>query len=549
MKHRSTLTSALLAGLCTGSAAAAPLIGLNLTAVNYFTEETVFTDLSEHFKPLHAQKRGADFRVSDPGGVVFDASGHPSFIAADHVATTIWDRPSGSVGGLHEVRWDGSGSLEWNRVGSASTSGSLRVNLDQLPGNRQRQLIDIRSTDPGNPLRNLRVVPVATGGSAPAGTFQPAFLDRWSQFKSFRYMDWADTNNSDISTWNQRAKPTDFTQAGRGVSLELQIEHANTTGTDPWFNLPHLADDAYFREAATLIRDRLDPGLTARIEYSNEVWNANFEQSDYATEQGRAENVPGRRDNLARLQWYSNRSVEMFDVFEDVFTDGGADPDGMDRLVRVMGAQAANPWVGRQVLDHKDAFRKVDALAIAPYFGDAVPAGPEAEAWKSYTLTERVAQVEAELQEAFGHMDAYAELLGLDAEGSRPYGDVELFAYEGGQHFLGRPDTHRDDELTAVFAELNRMDEMENFYLRYLEHWEEVGGSDFMLFSSVSDFGRFGHWGLLETEDQLLADAPKLRGVLRYLESRAVVPEPASALALLAAGPLLLRRRRPAPAR
>ena len=75
-------------------------------------------------------------------------------------------------------------------------------------------------------------------------------------------MDWGQTNNSTVSTWGDRTLPTDATQASpKGVALELQVDHANATRTNPWFNIPHLADDDYVRQAATLIRDRLDDGL------------------------------------------------------------------------------------------------------------------------------------------------------------------------------------------------------------------------------------------------------------------------------------------------
>ena len=85
---------------------------------------------------------------------------------------------------------------------------------------------------------------------------------------SFRYMDWTATNNSPVSMWQSRPKPTDQTQADRGIALEYQIAHANQTQTHPWFNIPHLATDDYVRNAATMIRDQLATGLVARIEYS-----------------------------------------------------------------------------------------------------------------------------------------------------------------------------------------------------------------------------------------------------------------------------------------
>ena len=94
-----------------------------------------------------------------------------------------------------------------------------------------------------------------------------------------------------------------------------------------------------------------------------------------------------------------------------MFTDGGANPAGMNRLVRVMASQAANVWVAQQILEYEDAYLKTDALAIAPYFGAVPQAGPSADAWTSATWDQRMAMVEAEFQTSLGYMDEHADLL------------------------------------------------------------------------------------------------------------------------------------------
>ena len=42
----------------------------------------------------------------------------------------------------------------------------------------------------------------------------------------------------------------------------------------------------YVREFARLVKGKLDPERRVYVEYSNEVWNGQFQQSKYATEQG-----------------------------------------------------------------------------------------------------------------------------------------------------------------------------------------------------------------------------------------------------------------------
>jgi hypothetical protein len=67
----------------------------------------------------------------------------------------------------------------------------------------------------------------------------------------------------------------------KGVPVERMVELANTLGADPWFCVPHQASDDYVRQFASLLHARLDPGLRPHIEYSNEVWNRGFAQSQW----------------------------------------------------------------------------------------------------------------------------------------------------------------------------------------------------------------------------------------------------------------------------
>ncbi len=528
----------VLAGVCS---AQHPKIGVNLSESNYFTEEYAFTDLTSNFAPIFSQENGASWGVGDEDGVLFGTDGYPSFIANDHSARTIWDAPKGYTGGQHVVLWDGTGSVLAG--GTASSTGRMEISLPESPSSSFRTIFDITSTMQSDPLRNLRIVPLSreadyTGGQ-PSNPFRSEFIDRWSSMDGgFRYMDWSVTNNSPLSNWTDRSKPSDISQGTeRGVAIEHQIAHANLTQTNPWFNIPHLATDSYIQNMATLIRDTLDPNLKARVEYSNEVWNGQFSQAQHAISQ--APTIGEASDGLGGLRWYSKRSVDMFDIFENVFTEGGMTPDAMERLVRVMSSQAANDWVAQQILEYDDAYLKVDALAIAPYFGNAVSSSG-VEDWKNATWAERIEMVDQSLQFAMNNMDDHATLLG---DGGN-YSDIALFAYEAGQHFLGLPETHGDTEFTELMQELNRRPEMREWYFDYLTHWDQIGGEDMMLFSSMGENSRWGSWGLYEYEGQPLSEAYKMQGVLDYMQSVSV-PEPGS-MALLScmATCWILRRQR-----
>ena len=86
----------------------------------------------------------------------------------------------------------------------------------------------------------------------------------------------------------------------RGVPLEVMIRLANDTGTEPWFTIPHLADDGLIVRMAETIRDQLDPGLRAWIEFSNETWNWSFSAGQPCPHAGAS--ALGQWRSLARME-------------------------------------------------------------------------------------------------------------------------------------------------------------------------------------------------------------------------------------------------------
>jgi len=93
------------------------------------------------------------------------------------------------------------------------------------------------------------------------------------------------------------------------------IELCNRQKIDPWFCLPHLADEEFIRNFTQMVKARLDPSLQIYIEYSNEVWNGQFEQSHYASEQGVKLGL-GPREKPWEAGWHFTavRSLEVFQI-------------------------------------------------------------------------------------------------------------------------------------------------------------------------------------------------------------------------------------------
>ncbi len=454
--------------------------------------------------------------------------------------------------GDYIVLYDGEGQLSYSGDGhynrERSQPGRHVVTVEN-PTSRGIYLT-INETNPANYIRNIRVI--MPGGVCSNDGFQwcadnsdcsngavcesfednyetqifhPTFLKRIRRFSAYRFMNWMRTNGSEQSTWANRPKPTDARwSTDKGVPLEVMINFANRMNMDPWFNIPHLADDDYVRRFAEMVRDNLDPDLKVYVEHSNEVWNGMFRQTHYATARGKelglADDITGdqgRIDSFARLRYHSLRSVQIFDIFESVF-------GGTSRLVRVMGSHTRNAWNSRQLLEYRNAYLKTDALAIAPYFGgylgrvlrgNTVLASRAGRPVAEMTVDELLDVLENEsIPEALADIATNAQL-------ANEFG-VDLVAYEGGQHLVrvrNSGDSVTDSKIDELFMAANRHPRMEQLYTTYLEGWRDNGGKLYMNFVNISTFNRYGSWGNLEYQDQPASTAPKYRAVMDFIDN------------------------------
>src|SRR5690606_7033388 len=119
--------------------------------------------------------------------------------------------------------------------------GEVRFDFTPGPG-----YVDIRiqRTDPADPVRAITVVREDRIAAFDAGAlFNPEWLALLDGFSALRFMDWMLTNNSTQSAWANRPRPGDYSFAENGVALEYMIALANELKADPWFSIPHLADD------------------------------------------------------------------------------------------------------------------------------------------------------------------------------------------------------------------------------------------------------------------------------------------------------------------
>jgi len=382
---------------------------------------------------------------------------------------------------MEAARWDVS------RVVNAAKG---RTVVDVRPDDGGIQ-IDLKSTDPKDPIRSIRAwMPGFENAKSP---FHPLFVKRLTPAKVVRFMDWQRTNNSTLSKWADRPRPTDPTFAtDRGVPVEVMVALANTAQVDPWFCMPHLADDDYVKNFARTVKAELDQGRTVYVEFSNEVWNWQFDQTSWARDRGKERKL-GDPEH-ARL--YSERAVEVMKIWEQEF--------GRDRLVRVIGSQAAVPWLSEQILAWKDAYKHADALAIAPYFGHEYGDPKNVAATVKLSPAQLLDALDKEID------GSNRDVIRKQAEVAKKY-KLGLIAYEGGQHLVGHGGAENNAELTKLFHAANRDPRMYDLYAKHLRHWADAGGDLYVLFNYVTAPGKWGSWGLLEYQDQPVADAHKYR--------------------------------------
>ena len=336
-------------------------------------------------------------------------------------------------------------------------------------------------------------------------------------------MDWGRTNGSELEHWADRPTP-ELSQGIKGVALELMIELANRSGTDAWFCVPHKADDQYVTEMAKLIKARLDPRQRVYIEYSNELWNAIFEQVRWSAKRGCTAGLnklgayPGSCDEdgpryWAGIKWQARRSGEIFKIFEQVFAGQGP------RLVRVLSGQAMNAHLNETLLDAfadpaiNRARAKADVLAVAPYAGGGVANAIDEEGKReTVNVLQILDRLEKDIRPAISESTRANKRI---ADRHK----LGLVAYEGGQHLVASGAAAQDERFVHKLIEAQRLPRMRTIYEQLLDAWYRESGNGLMvLFNFAEAPTKYGAWGLLENQEQKPEAAPKYQAFVERVQ-------------------------------
>ena len=358
-------------GTATASIQSLGLMGGNLPAFNDWGATHPFVDLMKQ-----ARKFGTATAPWDESAVV-GSDGWPTgdfgvtLMTAQGTVTGLAGIYKFSFNGKADVAVTASPAKVQNVLYNSvlkKTTGEINfpIGTDQLFltfKNTNGSVKNLKIVHPGYPLENAPV-------------FRTEFLNHIKRAKILRFMDWTLTNNNTTSNWAGRANPATIHDAHLGVAWEDIIELANQTSTSIWINIPIMADDNYVRSLADLLNTQLKPGIPVYIEYSNEVWNSQFQQFSFNAKTAKSEIIdnptsPLNFDKTGDTYGFrrtANRLKQISDIFRSIVGNSK-----MLSIYRpVLAGQIVNPTIMRTGLEMIQAVygppnNYFYALAGAPY--------------------------------------------------------------------------------------------------------------------------------------------------------------------------------------
>ena len=529
-------------------------VAMGLAAVKDWSTQQPFLDLMKTARPWLGHKPGQfggmEYEELVTGGHL-DKNGWPIRMPKElsSIGTLVLtDMPEAAISlkGRYVLRYKGTGVIEVAGRAENVRYGKGEVSFEYAPGPGS---VDIRvqRINTTNPPRAITVTKEENVKRLQGGAvFNPAWTARLGAFRALRFMDWLETNNAILTSWDARPEVDDVSYAS-GVPVEIIVRLANELEKDAWVNMPHLADDAFVRAFAETVRDTLDPKLRVYVEFSNEVWNWQFDQARWADVTARA-----RWDEKDKwMQAYGARAAEVARIWTDVFGD-----QAEGRLVNVISSQTG--WLGLEIdalsapLAVKEGLEApvtaFDAYAVTGYFGGilgvaeregllknwleeslrAAEAAAQADGLSGQVETEYIAAHRYDVAVTLAgrelrdgalsgdKADTLIDLLGrvwpYHAAVARANG-LDLIMYEGGSHVVGIGPQVEDADLTAFFHHFNYSDEMGALYTTLLEGWTAVGGQLFTAYSDVYAPTKWGSWGAMRHLD----DAnPRMDALVTY---------------------------------
>jgi hypothetical protein len=499
-----------------GEPVAKSQFGMNLSPNKDYNPQFPFANIMKSSREWFSAQSGtsSDFSYSN-GGDLFrpilnnekypiltssNGSGVPLDAGETEAAVTLlfWDLEGKWKDGAYIIKHDGEGTLifghsaeeQYGVTSWSFTDGAYRVNTDNTIG--QGIYLKINTSNPINPVSNISVVHLDDVNLVVGSetyqrekyTFTPDYIAAVENCKVLRFMDWGETNTSNIVSWATDRPTRDWctwTLGGYGVPVEVMTELCNTVQADMWYCIPHQADSEFAGDLAmnTLglgsdpYTRALDANLTLYLEYTNEPWNSagGFEQNAWLQDQvdpaagGTAQG--GGTPYNDQVRFYSSTAAVHFASFEvnwSLFSFSVPIPT----LKRVYGTANHNTFTTNYGLGYEYPpgsgtfiHESIDVVATAPYLGQSL-GGTN---WSGLPYTDITTALAAEVITEF--TDDGSENVMKQWNAAATF-NKQLVCYEAGQHIV---DTLSSDTSRAKILEANRSVEMNAVYDSYLAAW------------------------------------------------------------------------------
>ncbi len=491
-------------------------LGTNMSGLADWGTELPFVDLMRNAREWFTKDAGnpsGPWNTEQIARIRLRSDGYPVEIPQrvegaryPQIVATIWAITDGWPAGTYTVLWEGEGELEfWGSPSNVRRLGPNRMEFTLLrPQGGQVEMRLLRSAR-ANPVRAIRVLMPGTEATHRDQPFNPRWLQLVKAFRTVRFMDWGRTNNWSQDQpwewegktpvgWDRRARLEDYTWATpRGVPYEMMVRLMNEHDLDGWVCIPHLASAEYAEEMGRFFAKNLDPGRKLYVEYSNEIWNWMFGQTQWLNKNGDQ-----------RVTW-PERIVPFVQTALEAFTRGFGGPSR--RLVRVAAVQTGWLDVSQRIVRNLKP-GTVDAVGAAWYFGLSEEADAQLDRLGARA---RAADIDRLVRADWDNHEK-KWIVAIRDQLVRPLGLSWVF-YEGGQHLTAHP-FGEEPAYAQALLDIQRSPLLTRLYqdwMAWLATLKSPGEPPVVLmhFSLVAPLSaRYGSWGLVETLDQDTAQVP-----------------------------------------
>ncbi len=504
-------------------------IGTNIAGVTFWNTDLQFVDLMKKCQKWHSISIGdpnQPWNSGFAGELNYRPDGYPTHIPQNinqspypQKVGTIWTGMTNWPTGQYVVLYDGTGQLSFNGDIDSSNEvypGKIELNISTITQNSYLEL-RIDSSDINDPIHNIRVLLPGTENTYLTEPFYSPWLEKLDAFKTLRFMDWGHTNNwgqvneytigtNIFVNWIDRSMPDYYTYDNfKGVPYESMVQLMNITNKDGWICVPHTASEDYIRNMAIYFRDNLNSELHLYVEFSNEIWNWGFGQTQWLNQYGCvATNTNWPEGIVPYIQ-------NCMDYWTDEFSGQ------LSRITRVVGVQTGWLDVAQRVVNNMTP-NSFDAIAGTYYFKFSQSGESQLDNLGANATISDIAFYARENRtnelQLINGIKTLADSL-----------NKRFVFYEGGQHLTPDPFGVQPSYFQALL-DIQRDTAMYNLYNEWydmIRNFQE--GNNPLLLMNYAFVGersaKYGSWGILEyaTQDVSQIPAPKYISTLENMNT------------------------------